>query len=296
MSGRGGPRGNWDRWGAEDERGTLNLLSAAHVRQAVGAVSRGKVVSLAQPLGARTPVSRGRPALAHHMVRDAGDYALGGRMLGRSRFAEDVVALGTHTGTHIDALAHVWYDEHLYNGHHQRAVRSHGAARCGADALTPIVSRGLLIDVAAHEGVSVLPAGFAIDAAMLQRCCEEQASLPRPGDVVLLRTGWMAAHGGDGDAYFAGEPGLARSGAEWLATRDVAVVGADNYAVEALDERSSGGFPVHELLLCDYGLPLIENLVLAELAAAAARDFLFVAAPLPLRGATASPVTPLAIL
>ncbi|MCW2952477.1 MAG: cyclase family protein [Conexibacter sp.] len=288
--------GNWGRWGAEDERGALNLLTPARVRAAVEAVGEGRVVSLAQPLDAGTPVSRGRPPLAHHMVRDAGDYALGGRLLGRSRFAEDVVALGTHTGTHVDALAHVWYDEHLYNGHDQRAVRSSGAARCGADALGPIVARGLLLDVAAEVGVDVLPVDFAIDDTVLERCCERGGGAPRAGDVVLLHTGWMTAHGGDGAAYFAGEPGLVAAGAAWLVARDVAVVGADNYAIERLDERSTGGFPVHELLLRDHGVPLIENLVLGELAAAGAREFLFVATPLPLRGATASPLAPVAIL
>jgi kynurenine formamidase len=288
--------GNWGRWGSEDEQGTLNLLSPAHVREAAHAVSQGRVISLAQRLDPHTPLSRGRAPLAHHMVRDAGDYALGGRMLGRTRYADDVITLAPHTGTHIDALAHVWYDEHLYNGHHQHAVRSNGAGRCGAEKLTPIVARGLLIDVAARQGVTVLPVGFAIDADVLQRCCEQAGSFPSSGDAVLLNTGWMDAYGDDGDAYFDGEPGLVSSGAAWLAERDVAVVGADNYAVELLDAHSSGGFPVHELLLRDHGMPLIENLVLAELTAAAAAEFLFIAAPLPLRGATASPITPLAIL
>lgn len=289
-------RGNWNRWGPEDEQGTLNLLSALHVRQAAHGVVHGRVISLAQRLDRDTPVSRGRPQLAHHMARDAGDYALGGRMLGRTRFSDDVVTFAPHTGTHIDALAHVWYEDHLYNGHHQRAVRSHGAGRCGADKLIPIVARGLLIDVAGQQGADVLPAEFAIDAEVLRLCCEQTGVFPQSGDVVLLHTGWMAARGADHDAYFDGEPGLVSSGAAWLAERDVAVIGSDNYAVEQLDAHSTGGFPVHELLLRDHGMPLIENLVLEELAAAATHEFLFVAAPLPLRGATASPITPLAIL
>jgi kynurenine formamidase len=297
MSAAGEPApGNWGRWGSEDQRGALNLLSAEHTRQAAHGVSQGRVISLAQQLDHRTPISRGRPALSHHMLRDAGDYALGGRMLGRSRYADDVITLDTHTGTHIDALAHVWYDDRLYNGHPQRAVNSRGAARCGADALIPIVGRGLLLDFAALEGTDVLPVSYEIDADALIKCCRRSSLEPGPGDIVLLNTGWMAARGGDADAYLAGEPGLVASGAAWLAERDVAVVGADNYAVEALDEPPTGGFPVHELLLRDHGVPLIENLVLEPLAAAAPDEFLFVAAPLPLRGATASPINPVAIL
>jgi kynurenine formamidase len=294
--GDGPARGNWGRWGDEDQRGALNLLSPDGALAAAHAVQQGRVISLAQSLDARTPVSQGRPPLTHHMLRDAGDYALGGRMLGRSRFAEDVITLDPHTGTHIDALAHVWYDEHLYNGHHQRAVRSNGASRCGTDAMIPIVGRGLLLDVAGSEGVDVLPAGFAINADVLSRCCERSGIVPRTADVVLVNTGWMAAVGEDGDAYLAGEPGLDPGGAAWLAQHDVAVVGADNYAVESLDPGSRDGFPVHELLLRDHGIPLIENLVLAALLASGVREFMFVATPLPIRGATASPLAPLAIL
>lgn len=289
-------RGNWGRWGGDDQRGALNLLSAAGTRAAAHGVQQGRVISLAQPLNAHTPVSHGRPPLSHHMLRDAGDYALGGRMLGRSRFAEDVITLDPHTGTHIDALAHVWYDEHLYNGHHQRAVRSQGAGRCGIDAMVPIVGRGVLLDAAGAQDTDVLPAGFAVDAEVLSRCSERSGTALTTGDVVLVNTGWMAAFGDDGERYLAGEPGLTPDGAQWLADHDVAVVGADNYAVEALDPRSSEGFPIHELLLRDHGVPLIENLVLDELLQTGVREFLFVAAPLPIRGATASPLTPLAIL
>ncbi len=287
----GGAAGNWDRWGPEDERGAPNLVTPAMVAGAAGLVRRGRVLALGQVLDADTAVSEGRPPLAHFMQRDGGDYAAGGRELGRSRYSEDVVVLGTHTGTHVDALAHVWYGEELYNGHPQAAVRSRGAARCGIDKLGPLVARGVLLDVAGSRG-GPLASGEAIGDAELAACADAAGVAVGAGDVVLVRTGWL---GSAGEGYFAGEPGIDLGGAGWLADRDVAAVGADNYAVEVLP-GATAGFPVHELLLRDCGVPLIEGLVLDGLAGEGAAEFLFVASPLPLRGATASPIAPLAVL
>lgn len=285
--------GNWGRWGAEDERGATNLLSEERVLAATAAVSSGRVISLGEPLDEATAVSIGRPSLSHYMIRDGGDYAAGGRVLGRSCYAEDVIGLSTHTGTHVDALAHLWYGDQIYNGHPQAVVRSRGASRCGVDKLGPLVGRGLLLDVAGHVGERQLPAESAIDAEMLEAVRRRAGVSIEPGDIVLIRTGWL---GGAGDSYLRGEPGIDLSGAAWLAAKDVALVGADNYAVEVLGAHAVDGFPVHELLLRDHGIPLIENVVLDALAQQRRGPFLFAANALPLRGATASPLAPVAIL
>lgn len=286
----------WGRWGPADERGAANLLTPDRVRDAVGTVQTGEVVSLGLPLDARTLVPPGRSPMQHAMTRDAGDYAIGGKLLGRSRFSDDLVILGTHTGTHVDALAHVWYGEELYNGFDQASVRSTGARRCGIDKLGPLVGRGIMIDVAEHVGLRCLPVDFGVDGEILAAACADASLEPSPGDIALVRTGWLGAHGADPEGYFAGEPGVTVDGAAWLAERDVAAIGCDNYAVERLGDGSPGGFPVHELLLRDRGIPLIEGVVLDELSKRRAREFLFVATPLPLTGGTASPVAPIAVL
>jgi kynurenine formamidase len=252
------------------------------------------VTELGQQIDARTPVSVGRPSPLHLMSRDGGDYEAGARVLGRSRYSDDVIVLGTHTGTHVDALAHVWYDEQLYNGHPQSSLRSNGAARCGIDKLGPIVGRGVLLDVAAHCGREALAPAHPIHGAGLRACAAEQSTEVRAADIVLVRTGWWGARGEDERRYFEPEPGIDLDAARWLASMDVAAVGSDNYAVEALG-GDVAGFPVHELLLRDCGIPLIEGLVLDQLAAQGVHEFLFVASPLALRGATASPLTPLAV-
>jgi kynurenine formamidase len=253
-------------------------------------------VRLGTDLGPAALVPPHRKRVERFMTRDGGDYAAGARRPGGFQFAEDVVSFSTHSGTHVDALAHAWYDDLLYNGFSSDTVRStSGAQRCGAENLRPVVTRGLLLDVAAGREAPWGPDEPVTDAD-LERACERAGVRPEPGDAVLVRTGWLGRTGDDPATYFASEPGLDLSAARWLGAADVAVVGADNYAVEAQPSPAGTVFPVHQLLLRDLGVPLIENMVLDELAQAGVASFLFVAAPLPLVGGTAGPVAPLAVL
>ncbi len=284
----------WGRWGDQDERGALNLIGPEAVQAATRLVRTGVVISLGMDLGPATVVPPHRKRVERMMSRDGGDYAAGARRPGGFQFAEEVWSFAAHSGTHIDALAHAWYDDHLWNGFPGDGIRSTtGAQRCGADKLGPIVTRGLLLDVAPG---SALPASTPVGAAELRAAAARAGVDPGPGDVVLIRTGWVGAMIGDPSGYCDHEPGIDLSGAEWLAEVDVAAVGADNYAVEVQPAPEGQMFPVHQLLLRDCGIPLIENMVLDELAASGAAEFCFVAAPLPLVGGTAGPVCPIAIL
>lgn len=288
--------GNWARWGPDDEVGAPNLIGPAQVTKAVQLVTQGKVIALGQFLGPQTPVPEHRKRVERLMMRDGGDYAAGGRSPGGFQFAEEVLGFAAHSGTHIDALAHAWYDDKLYNGFSSHTVRSTtGAQRCGADKLVPMVTRGLLLDLAAGRSTPY-DAGDVVTRADLEAAAKVAGVQPGQGDVVLLRTGWFGRTGQDADRYLSGEPGLDREGALWLAQAGVAVVGADNYAIEVLPFSGDDVFPVHKLLLRDHGIPLIEGMVLDELAETGAHEFLFVAAPLAIVGGTASPVSPLAVL
>ncbi len=288
--------GNWGRWGPEDEAGALNLIGEPQVVRAAGLVRRGRVIRLGQALGPETVVPPHRGRVERYMTRDGGDYAAGARRPGGFQFAEDVVSFATHSGTHIDALAHAWYDDELYNGFSSTTVRSTtGALRCGAQHLRPMVTRGVLLDVVASRGMPLEPEDV-VTADDLAAAAEAAGVSPEPGDAVLVHTGWMARAGREPGTYYAGEPGIDLSAARWLADADVATVGADNYAVEVQPSPPGTMFPVHQLLMRDHGVPLVENVVLEELVAEGATSFLFVAAPLPLVGSTAGPVCPLAVL
>lgn len=288
-------RSNWGRWGPDDEAGALNLLTAQVVQHSVGLVRDGTVLSLAQPLGPSANVAPHRRPPARFMDRDAGDYALGARSPAGFKFAEDTVQMATHSGTHLDALSHAWEGEDLYNGHPAAGVRSTlGAQRCGADKLRPVVTRGVLLDLVAAAGGPLEPA-TRVTAADVEAAYQAADVEPRSGDAVLLRTGWWE-RGACATDYHHDEPGLTLDAAQWLAEHEAAVVGADNYAIEVQPSAPGTVFPVHLCLLHRHGVPLLENLDLSALAAHGRATFLFLLAPLPLVGSTASPVAPVAVL
>jgi len=287
---------SWGRWGPEDEAGAINLIGPDEVLRAAGLVNEGRVIRLGQDLGPRTPVPPHRKKVERFMTRDGGDYASGARRPGGFQFAEEVVSFAAHSGTHVDALAHAWYDDKLYNGFPSSGTRSTtGAQRCGADKLRPIATRGLLLDVASLRPEPWEP-GEAITAGDLQDAAEAGGVIPATGDAVLIRTGWQSRAADIGKEYFAAEPGIDTGAAQWLVDAEVAVVGADNYAVEVQPSAPDTMFPVHQLLIRDHGVPLIEGLLLDELAEADVASFFFVACPLPIVGGTAGPVCPIAVL
>lgn len=286
---------NWNRWGPEDERGALNHIDADAVQRAASLVTLGRTISLAQPLSARTPFPPHRAGVQHFMGRSGGDYAAGARRPGGFQFAEDTLLMPAHIGTHIDALCHAWHDDQLYNGFSSNGTRSTtGAARCGIDKMGPIVTRGVLLDVTEGPG-QPLAMGTAVTRANLEAAAARTGVSVERGDVVLIRTGWIESMLSNPN-YFDGEPGIDVEAARWLADAGVAVIGCDNYAVEAIPFPAGQVFPVHQLVIRGYGIALLEGLVLAPLAQAGGTEFLFVAAPLPIVGGTGSPLVPLAIL
>lgn len=286
----------WGRWGVEDEAGAANLIGPAQVRLAAGLVRTGQVIRLDQTLSDRLPVPGHRAGLQHFMGRDGGDYAAGAKRPGGFQFAEDTVVLPLHLGTHIDALCHAWCDDHLYNGFPGSTVRSTTRAlRCGVEKLPPLVTRGVLLDMVALRGAP-LEDGATISAEELRVASARIGVTLRDGDAVLIRTGWLERQDARRGVDFNAEPGIGVEAALFLAEAGVAMVGADNFAIETLPFPPGTVFPVHQRLIRDYGLSLLEGAVLQGLAAAGAREFLFMAAALPIAGATGSPIAPVAVL
>ncbi|WP_237109834.1 cyclase family protein [Nonomuraea sp. MG754425] len=296
---------NWGRFGPDDQRGTLNLLTPAVVLDALRSAVTGEVLSLAMPIRGATsspapgtvPHLPGRPLPQHFMSVDGGDYAAGARPIGAGlRVADDALIVTHHgTTTHMDALCHMWSGDELYNGHPAARVRSYGATRCGIEHVGGVVSRGVLYDVPRRLGLGHLPADYRVPAALL-----EEIAVPRPGDVAVIRTGWPLVWERSREEYWSGQPGLSAEAGRWLAAHDVAAVAADNAAIGGLDAHGLAAEPIeddlHLLLLHRHGVHLIELLWLEELAAAGRAEFVFVAAPLRVEGGTGSPLTPLAIL
>ncbi len=289
-------RESWGRWGADDEVGAPNLIGAEQVRLAAALVKTGRVISLAQPISDRLPVPGHRAGVLHFMGRDGGDYAAGAKRPGGFQFAEDTVVLPLHLATHVDALCHAWCDDHLYNGFPGNTVRSTTRAlRCGIEKMPPLVTRGVLLDVVGLRGEPAKP-GDTIGREELQQAAASAGVTLRDGDAVLIRTGWLESQDVSRGVDFNAEPGIDVEAALWLAESGVAIVGADNFAIEVLPFPAGTVFPVHQRLIRDYGIPLLEGMVLRALGEAGATTFLFVAAPLPIVGGTGSPVAPVAVL
>lgn len=286
----------WNRWGAEDEAGAPNLIGKEQVRLAAGLVRSGRVIGLAQKISDRLPVPGHRAGVLHFMGRDGGDYAAGAKRPGGFQFAEDTVVLPLHLGTHIDALCHAWCDDCLYNGFPGSTVRSTTRAlRCGVEKMPPLITRGVLLDVVRLRGAPARP-GETIGRDEVERATAQAGVTLRDGDAVLIRTGWLESQDAAAGIDFDSEPGIDVEAALWLAESGVAMVGADNFAIEVLPFPQGTVFPVHQRLIRDYGIPLLEGLVLQELGEAGATEFLFAATPLPIVGGTGSPVAPVAVL
>lgn len=213
--------------------------------------------------------------------------------------ASGMIVCMEHTGTHIDALCHQAADLVLCGGVPVDAgvQSSRGFSVHGVEQIRPIVAPGVLLDLTAVLGVPALPAGYAISAADLQNCCEQQGVTIAAGDVVLVFTGNEQAWS-DTERYLAG-PGVAADGSRWLADQGVIAVGADTMAWDVLglrDEELGCTLPGHVILLAQRGIYIIENLRLSELARARAYRFAFVCTPLQFVGATGSPVRPIALV
>ena len=206
--------------------------------------------------------------------------------------ASGIVVMPEHSGTHIDALAHQAENLTLHGGIHvdEGVQTSVGFKKLGIETMAPLVSRGVLLDVA---GDRRLDAGHAITPAELEGAARVEV---RAGDVVLVRTGYGALWSNP-DEYLRAA-GVSAAGSRWLAEKKVAAVGADNMAFDVMgpaDLELNVTLPAHILLLVRASIPIIENLNLEELAAANVTEFVFICLPLKMRGATGSPVRPIAI-
>src|SRR5262245_30342073 len=203
-----------------------------------------------------------------------------------------------HRGTHIDALCHQACDLRLHGDIAVDTVeRSDGFTAHGAETMAPIACRGVLLDVAAWKRMDLLPPHYAITADDLSGCARDHGLTVRPGDVLLVRTGY-ATQWQDERAYMSAA-GVSKSGNIWSAEQNVRAVGADNMAWDCLQETDPDtkmGLFGHAHLLVKHGIHIIENLNLEALAAAGHREFCFITLPLKFRGATGSPVRPIALV
>lgn len=265
------------------------------VEQLLKALDGARVYDLSQPYFIGMPHFPTHPPFLFSLNKAHGDLVLAN---GGSSAAE-TLTLGGHVGTHIDALCHYSCGGKLYGGLEPKQGYGEGISQLSVDTIAPMLRRGLLLDVTGHERMDALPVDYLVTPERLDAIASSEGVEIRKGDVVLLRTGWAKfwnnpkryVTGGRG-AQAAG-PGPEEPGARWFSSRGVFAVGSDTIAFERVP---SPNMAVHVHLLVEHGVHIIEALNLEELARERVYEFLFVAAPLKIRGGTGSPIRPLAVV
>lgn len=244
-----------------------------------------QVFDLGQPYFPGMPHFPSHPPFLYSLTKRHGDIIYGEA----NSSAADAIALGTHVGTHIDALSHFSCNGVCFGNRQIEHSYENGMKQLGAETIPPIVRRGVLLDVAALNGDGPLSEDFEITPAHLEDAVRSEI---RAGDVVLIRTGW-AQFFSDARRYINNvvAPGPGIEGAQWLSSRQIFAAGSDTVAFEKLPQPA---MPVHVHLLVESGIHIIEVLNLEELARAGVYEFWFVAAPMKIKGATGAPVRPLA--
>jgi kynurenine formamidase len=286
-------------FGAHDERGALNLIDSSATLRGLACASTGTVVPLSLSTApGEAPIAPMRTPLQHFMARDGGDYAAGLPERPGFGFADDSILLACHGTTHLDALSHVWQDGVMYNGFSASEVTSRGARRCGIEKSGPFVTRGFLVDAVPPGRVGLDP-GETVPLSVLLGALDGLS--PEPGDALLLRTGWIARWREDPSIGASTWPGLDTDCIDWILDSGFALVGADTIGVEVCPSTDPAcSSPLHIALIRDNGVYFMELLDLdalsLALAAAGRREFLLVAAPMPLHQAVGSPVAPVAVL
>jgi kynurenine formamidase len=249
-------------------------------------IAGARVFDLGQPYFVGMPHHPSHPPYLYSMVKQHGEYT----GPGGASSASESIALGSHVGTHIDALSHFSCGGRMFGGEDAASAQcwNGGMKRHAIDGVQPLLRRGVLLDFA-RDGA--LPADRELTPADLEAAARTEI---RPGDVVLIRTGW-AQYFEDAWKFIARVhgPGPGLAAAKWLSERGIFAAGSDTVAFEKVPDPA---MPVHVHLLVEKGIHIVECLNLEELAAARVDEFLFIALPLKIRGGTASPIRPVAVV
>jgi len=292
-------------WGSSDEIGTLNMITEQSKVEVLSKIKSGKTYDLSVEYFVGMPSFHvlGDPAYQYwitHTPRGTvvdNPNGLGKAMNEKVSYTGDAISLYTHMGTHIDALNHFGLNGKIWNGYTaDEHLGDKGWKKTGAETIPPIIARGILIDIPASKNAASLPANYRINSEDLKKALARQKVILQPGDVVLIRTG-QAKHYDDAHKFLDQYPGINLDAVKWLVEdRQVMLLGADNLSFEAFPpERQDNWVPVHTYLLAEKGVMFIEQMFLEELAADKIYEFMFFGASLKLRGASGSPMRPIAI-
>ena len=274
---------NWGRWGADDQLGTVNLITPAKRRAALALATTGEVVSLSLPISIVPPPDSPDSTAAFTSLRVSNIPS--GFLMERQQ-----VAFHGSTVSHLDALCHAHHEGKIYNGHARaESFNENGCSRMGISGLAGgIVTRGVLLDIPRLKGLDALESGTHVYPEDIEAWERRTGVTVSAGDAIFLRTGrWKNDN----------RSGYDITVAPWLKQRDVALIGSDG--TQDVGQIPGTVLPFHKLVLVALGANIFDNMDLEALSETAVRlnrwEFLLVAAPIPNPGGTGSPLNPLAI-
>ena len=279
------------KWGAGDERGSGNHMGSASVLRAARLMRQGEVVELGQVLHGGIPLG------ARHFELYPKPTSMNREPNRRGSNEELVVTELGQVGTQFDGFSHQTIGDSMYNCVRvDETLTRDGFTRLGIEQVGMLMTRGVLLDIAALKRVEMLAEDYEITVEDLQQALDRADLSLEPGDAVIINTGWGQLWESDVPRFLRGGPGIGVAAAEWLVDQDPMLVGADNQPVEVQPNPDPAlSLPVHQIMLVVNGIHLLERLKLDELAAREVYEFAFIMQPLKIRGATGSTVAPVAV-
>jgi kynurenine formamidase len=283
------------KWGAADEIGAANLLTPQMAIDAAKLVKTGKTYAL----GFETNSASAAYAPRNWAVTIVQPGQAGGGSLGptKTTYNDDIITGWVGIGSQIDGLGHIGENNVYYNCFkNSDFAQTSGLKKLGVEKIPPFVTRGIVLDMTAYFGVDMVKEGTAFNRKEIQEQAKRQGIDIRKGDVVLFHTGWQALEGKDNKRFLAGEPGLGKDGALFLASKEVVAVGADQWALEVIPfEKDVGVFEVHQILLARNGIYILENMNTGPLVKDKAWEFMFTLGASRITGSVQAIINPVAI-
>ena len=280
------------KWGAGDERGSANHMKPETVLRATQLIRTGEVIELAHVLSSTMPMF-GTRRFDVHTKRTF----MNPQSNRRGSNEELLISEMGQVGTQLDGFAHQSIDNSHYNCFKTDAITSRGGfTKLGIEKVGAMITRGVLIDVAALKGVDMLGDTYEITVQDLEQALQRQNLKLQPGDAVIINTGWGKLWGKDNARFGKTCPGIGVAAAEWLAKQDPMIVGSDNWPVEvAPTPDPQVSLPVHQIMLAVNGIHILENMKLDELSSKRVYEFAFMMQPLKMQGFTGATVAPIAV-
>lgn len=283
------------KWGPDDEIGAANYLTPQLAQAAAKLVKTGKSYPLAIETSHKSAAYG--PRTWSLLVVQPGQT--GGATIGPNKgsYNDDIIMGWVGIGSQIDGLGHFGIDNVYYNCNRSRDfAKIDGLTKLGVEKIPPFVTRGVVLDMAGYYGTDIVKEGTAFNRKEIDGQAERQGIEIRKGDVVLFHTGWAQLEGKDTPRFLAGEPGLGKEGAAYLAAKGVVAVGADQYGLEVIPfEKGAGVFEVHQILLARNGVYILEGMNTAPLVADKAWEFMFVLGVARITGSVQALINPVAI-